>query len=591
MVTPRKRGGAAPKYQPRATRTRTPKQVERYQDSDAQALAQGVGETSGSSKGAGGRVDIPQGHGVPLRSIPAFEKFIAKKDTSSDMLHALHRVLYGRPGSKNKFKQNLRAFSGFPQDALAEIDPAEWYHTTEEPSELVQAVLASPEYLTLHARLEKLTVSNLSNLMHIFGLSSINTKESRVRTLARFFMKPTTITKSGKAKTPRKKFAVTSTPRQAELKSTTTPSRKRKLDGAGPKGTVESEEELQNTQSQVASPAVSSPEKPAIAEKEQNAPSPLPVPSHVEEKAEHKEESPAPPTENFPQKEAVTVEELSRGDTTGETLTYHGMDESPLVIPSVEATVTESFLSPTVESPASTAKEHDQSPPSKRAKVNQKISDVGGVTDNLADFTSPPNAQEMDVDVTTGDTVPQEPIISSSVEYTETRQEDIVTEDLTLPSFEEQAEPHPVETTAEEAAVPPFTQSEETHPQQTTTEGITPFSFEQPTEAYQEDTVTTMESFTPEPLSTKAYDSLPVNDTFFVADSAPSSQPAKTSSIGVNEPIITTPSVPSSVAEKKDSEELTSTLATYSSTSSSNTVNDRSSTPSKNPLSVPFGVP
>ncbi|KAJ1969398.1 hypothetical protein IWQ62_000651 [Dispira parvispora] len=570
-------------YQPRATRTRTPKQVKRYEDPSAQELVQGGGETSKSRKGTKGQVDIPQGHGVSLRSIPAFEKFIAKKDTSPDLLHSLHRILYGRPGAKNKFKQNLRAFCGFAQDALAEIDPAEWYNTAEEPTEPAQAVLASPEYQTLHTKLEKWTISNLSNLMHAFDLSSANTKESRVSILARFLMKPTVITKGGKSKTSRKKSTVAPTPHQPRNKPTTTPSRKRKLDEASSKDIVESEAP-QKAPHQVPSPKVSSPEKPAVTENERMTPSPAVEPSHVEEKVERREEPHTPPTENVIEREPVTVEELSRGDTVGETLTYHGMDESPFTPTAAEATATEILPSPVVESPSSTTKEREPSPPSKRVKVNEEASEAGEVTDTLAEPTESFDIQEMDVDVVTGgDTVPQEPIVPSSMEYTETRPEGTVTEATTLPSFEEKTE-----SMADESAIPTFTQPEETYLQETTTEDVSPPPFEQPTETYKEESVSTMGTFTPEPVPIKAYNSPPVKD------SAPSSQPAKsstTSSVGVNESIITTPSVSSSVAEKRGSEGLTNILATYSSTSSSNVTDDHSHTPRTNPLSVPFGLP
>ncbi|CAG8506983.1 21536_t:CDS:2 [Cetraspora pellucida] len=57
-------------------------------------------------------VNIVQGKGIPLGQIPSVARAIDKHKTSDETLKNIHRLFYGRAGTKNDIKSHLRAFSG-----------------------------------------------------------------------------------------------------------------------------------------------------------------------------------------------------------------------------------------------------------------------------------------------------------------------------------------------------------------------------------------------------------------------------------------------------------------------------------------------
>lgn len=75
-------------------------------------------ENAGHNKGKS--KSILPGHGTALSSIESISKKLTK--ASSDQIEDLHRLLYGRPGSRKSRLRNIKKFSGFT-DAEPNLEP------------------------------------------------------------------------------------------------------------------------------------------------------------------------------------------------------------------------------------------------------------------------------------------------------------------------------------------------------------------------------------------------------------------------------------------------------------------------------------
>ncbi|CAG8670435.1 382_t:CDS:2 [Funneliformis mosseae] len=132
-------------------------------------------------------VEISQGSGLSLSQIPHVLRAIDKMKTSDDVLKGLHKLIYGRMGSKHDIKNHIRAFSGFKiQTPLDEI--------------------------VLKEKLEKWKIAGLKDICHLFGLKSSGDKQKIVDRVYDFLKNPRDMTapneENGKGKSGKKKKSV-----------------------------------------------------------------------------------------------------------------------------------------------------------------------------------------------------------------------------------------------------------------------------------------------------------------------------------------------------------------------------------------------
>ncbi|CAG8515173.1 4463_t:CDS:2 [Acaulospora colombiana] len=110
-------------------------------------------------------VEVVQGEGVPLGQISSIVRAIDRLKTTDDMIKGLHKLLYGRVGTKHDVKSHIRAFSGF--------------------------VVGTPvDELVFKEKLEKWKISGLKDLCSLFSLKSSGDKASIVERLFEFLKKP-----------------------------------------------------------------------------------------------------------------------------------------------------------------------------------------------------------------------------------------------------------------------------------------------------------------------------------------------------------------------------------------------------------------
>ncbi|GBB88319.1 hypothetical protein RclHR1_14890009 [Rhizophagus clarus] len=129
-------------------------------------------------------IEISQGSGLPLGQIPHVLRAIDKMKTSNDVLKGLHKLIYGRMGSKHDIKNHIRAFSGFKiQTPLDEI--------------------------VLKEKLEKWKIAGLKEMCYLFGLKSSGDKQKIVDRIYDFLKNPRDMTapneENGKGKSNNKK--------------------------------------------------------------------------------------------------------------------------------------------------------------------------------------------------------------------------------------------------------------------------------------------------------------------------------------------------------------------------------------------------
>jgi hypothetical protein len=129
-------------------------------------------------------IEISQGSGLPLSQIPHVLRAIDKMKTSDDVLKGLHKLIYGRMGSKHDIKNHIRAFSGFKiQTPLDEI--------------------------VLKEKLEKWKIAGLKDMCYLFGLKSSGDKQKVVDRIYDFLKNPRDMTapneENGKGKNGKKK--------------------------------------------------------------------------------------------------------------------------------------------------------------------------------------------------------------------------------------------------------------------------------------------------------------------------------------------------------------------------------------------------
>ncbi len=132
-------------------------------------------------------IEISQGSGLSLSQIPHVLRAIDKMKTSDDVLKGLHKLIYGRMGSKHDIKNHIRAFSGFKiQTPLDEI--------------------------VLKEKLEKWKIAGLKDICHLFGLKSSGDKQKIVDRVYDFLKNPRDMTapnkENGKGKGGKKKKSV-----------------------------------------------------------------------------------------------------------------------------------------------------------------------------------------------------------------------------------------------------------------------------------------------------------------------------------------------------------------------------------------------
>ncbi|CAG8762633.1 28257_t:CDS:2 [Dentiscutata erythropus] len=110
-------------------------------------------------------VNIVQGKGIPLGQIPSIARAIDKHKTSDETLKNIHRLFYGRAGTKNDIKSHLRAFSGLnaesPVDATA-----------------------------IKEKLERLKMTALKNMCVFFNVKVSGDKSSIIERLIEFIKEP-----------------------------------------------------------------------------------------------------------------------------------------------------------------------------------------------------------------------------------------------------------------------------------------------------------------------------------------------------------------------------------------------------------------
>ncbi|CAG8710131.1 27090_t:CDS:2 [Racocetra persica] len=110
-------------------------------------------------------VNIVQGKGIPLGQIPSVARAIDKHKTSDETLKNIHRLFYGRAGTKNDIKSHLRAFSGL------------------NPESPVDATV-------IKEKLEKLKMIALKKMCAFFNIKVSGDKSSIIERLIEFIKEP-----------------------------------------------------------------------------------------------------------------------------------------------------------------------------------------------------------------------------------------------------------------------------------------------------------------------------------------------------------------------------------------------------------------
>ncbi|CAG8635772.1 5823_t:CDS:1, partial [Scutellospora calospora] len=110
-------------------------------------------------------VNIVQGKGIPLGQIPAIARAIDKHRTSDETLKSVHRLFYGRAGTKHDIKSHLRAFSGL---------------NTESPVDVT----------VIKEKLEKLKIDGLKKMCAFFNIKVSGDKSSIIERLIEFMKEP-----------------------------------------------------------------------------------------------------------------------------------------------------------------------------------------------------------------------------------------------------------------------------------------------------------------------------------------------------------------------------------------------------------------
>ncbi|RHZ65041.1 hypothetical protein Glove_319g154 [Diversispora epigaea] len=110
-------------------------------------------------------IEVGQGEGIPLGQIPPIVRAIDKLKTTDDIIKGLHKLLYGRIGTKHDIKSHIRAFSGF--------------------------VVGTPvDEMVFKEKLEKWKIAGLKEMCSLFNLKSSGDKASIVERLFEFLKKP-----------------------------------------------------------------------------------------------------------------------------------------------------------------------------------------------------------------------------------------------------------------------------------------------------------------------------------------------------------------------------------------------------------------
>ncbi|CAG8579329.1 6619_t:CDS:2 [Diversispora eburnea] len=110
-------------------------------------------------------IEVGQGEGIPLGQIPPIVRAIDKLKTTDDIIKGLHKLLYGRIGTKHDIKSHIRAFSGF--------------------------VVGTPvDEMVFKEKLEKWKIAGLKEICSLFNLKSSGDKASIVERLFEFLKKP-----------------------------------------------------------------------------------------------------------------------------------------------------------------------------------------------------------------------------------------------------------------------------------------------------------------------------------------------------------------------------------------------------------------
>ncbi|CAG8514615.1 13867_t:CDS:2 [Dentiscutata heterogama] len=110
-------------------------------------------------------VNIVQGKGIPLGQIPSIARAIDKHKTSDETLKNIHRLFYGRAGTKNDIKSHLRAFSGL--NAESPVDAT-----------------------VIKEKLERLKMTALKNMCVFFNVKVSGDKSSIIERLIEFIKEP-----------------------------------------------------------------------------------------------------------------------------------------------------------------------------------------------------------------------------------------------------------------------------------------------------------------------------------------------------------------------------------------------------------------
>ncbi|CAG8814712.1 12536_t:CDS:2, partial [Gigaspora margarita] len=110
-------------------------------------------------------VNIVQGKGLALGQIPSVARAIDKHKTSDETLKNIHRLFYGRAGTKNDIKSHLRAFSGL--NAESPVDAT-----------------------VIKEKLERLKMTALKNMCAFFNIKVSGDKSSIIERLIEFIKEP-----------------------------------------------------------------------------------------------------------------------------------------------------------------------------------------------------------------------------------------------------------------------------------------------------------------------------------------------------------------------------------------------------------------
>lgn len=146
-------------------------------------LGTSASDTDGPKKKTA--VALGQGKGVLLGDYSFFTEQLSKVKGDSEVVKALHSLIYGKPGKKLESKKELRAFNGLPND---DKDP--------DHNKVIVKVLEKKK---------QWTVSLLKEALGLFGCEKGGDREELVKRLVQYLALPKIVKKENNSASGKKR--------------------------------------------------------------------------------------------------------------------------------------------------------------------------------------------------------------------------------------------------------------------------------------------------------------------------------------------------------------------------------------------------